>query len=135
MRQVARGADVGIDMDNQDDPVQSTRMLFFGDDLLADGLRLIGFETYPSPDPQAVDRIFRDLRRGHERAFVLVDDAVMGQNIPNLQQVRREGGHIVVIAVPALNAPPQLNSEVARRLAALFGANLESGQSGEREPE
>ena len=110
-------------------------MLFFGEDLLAAGLRLIGCETYPNPDPQTIDRILRGLRRGRERAFVLVDDAVMSQNIPNLQQVRREGGRIVVIAVPALNAPPQLNSEVARRLAALFGAAyLESGQSGERQP-
>ena len=122
-------------MDNQDDPVQSTRMLFFGEDLLADGFRLIGFETYPNPDPQAIDQIFRDLRRGGARAFVLVDDAVMSQNIPSLQQVRREGGRIVVIAVPALNAPTQLDSEVARRLAALFGAaNLESSTSGERKP-
>lgn len=122
-------------MDNQNDPVQSTRMLFFGEDLLADGLRLIGFETYPNPDPQTIDRILRGLRRGRERAFVLVDDAVMSQNIPNLQQVRREGGHIVVIAVPALNAPTRLDSEVARRLATIFGAaNLESSTSGERNP-
>lgn len=122
-------------MDSHDDPSQPTRMLFLGEDLLADGFRLIGFETYPNPDPQTVDQLFRDLRRGRERAFVLVDDAVMRQNTPNLQRVRCEGGRIVVIAVPALTAPPQLNSAVARRVAVLFGsANLQPGQTEEREP-
>lgn len=121
-------------MDTQDDQGQTTRMLFLGEDRLADGFRLIGFETYPNPDPQDVDRILRDLQRQREKAFVVVDEAVMSQDIPNLRRVRREGGRIVVIAVPALNVPPKLTSEVAARLAALFGAaTLQSGQTGERE--
>ena len=121
-------------MDTPDDHGQTTRMLFLGEDRLADGFRLIGFETYPNPDPQDVDRILRDLQRGREQAFVVVDEAVMGQDIPNLRRVRREGGRIVVIAVPALNAPPKLASEVAARLAALFGAaTLQSGETGERQ--
>lgn len=108
-------------------------MLFLGEDRLADGFRLIGFETHPNPDPHEVDRILRDLQRQREKAFVVVDEDVMSQDIPHLKQVLREGGRIVVIAVPALNAPPKLASEVAARLAALFGAaTLQSGQTGER---
>ncbi|AFL73751.1 V-type ATP synthase subunit F [Thiocystis violascens] len=121
-------------MDIEHKPGASTRMLFLGEDRLADGFRLIGFETHPNPDPRDVDRILRDLQRKRETAFVVVDDAVMSQDIPHLRQVRREGGRIIVIAVPALNAPPKLASEVAARLAALFGAaTLQSGQTGERE--
>ena len=121
-------------MSIEQEPGNSTRMLFLGEDRLADGFRLIGFETYPNPDPQDVDRILRDLQRQREKAVVVVDEAVMSQDIPNLRRVRREGGRIVVIAVPALNAPPKLTSEVAARLAALFGAaTLQSGQTGERE--
>ena len=99
-----------------------TRMLFMGDESLADGFRLIGFETHPDPDPETVDRIVRDLVRGREKAFIVVDDRLMGSDIPNLERVRREGGRIVVISVPALNAPAELASEVADRLSALFGA-------------
>jgi len=105
-----------------------TRMLFLGEESLADGFRLIGFETHANPEPEAVDRIVRDLRRNREKAFIVVDDALMSQEIPNLKQVRKEGGRIVVIAVPSLSAPTVLASEVAERLAALFGTTaLQSG--------
>ena len=99
-----------------------TRMLFLGDESLADGFGLIGFETFPDPEPDTVDRVIRDLVRGREKAFIVVDDRLMASDIPQLERVRREGGRIVVISVPALNAPPVLASEVADRLSALFGA-------------
>ncbi len=92
-------------METPSEPGRPTRMLFLGEESLADGFCLIGFETYPDPAPEEVDRILRDLRRNQERAFVIVDDAVMRAEIPNLKQVRREGGRIVVIAVPAVRAP------------------------------
>ncbi len=123
-------------MNTEHEPGRPTRMLFLGEESLADGFRLIGFETHANPGPDEVDRILRDLRRNREKAFVVVDDAVMGQDSPNLKLVRREGGRIVVIAVPPLSAPTALTSEVADRLAALFGAaTLQSGPtapSGEK---
>jgi len=111
-----------VDAENHYEHDHPTRMLFLGEERLADGFRLIGFETHPNPEPDAVDRILRDLLRGREKAFVVVDDAVMQQDIPSLKRVRREGGRIVVIAVPALGEGPKLGSEVAGRLAALFGS-------------
>jgi len=106
-------------------------MLFLGDESLADGFRLIGFETHANPSLDEADRILRDLSRNREKAFVVVDQALMGQDVPALARVRREGGRIVVISVPRLSDPPVLASEVADRLAALFGAaTLESGRSG-----
>jgi vacuolar-type H+-ATPase subunit F/Vma7 len=102
---------------------QTTRMLFLGDDSLADGFRLIGFETFPNPEPGEVDRIFRDLIRAQSKAFAIVDDRVMAADIPALAQVRREGGRIVVVAIPPLKEPPRLASEVATRLQALFGTS------------
>ncbi len=114
-------------MDTNLEPEQPTRMLFLGEHSLAEGFRLIGFETYRNPDVAEVDRIFRDLERSRERAFVVVDDAVMQFDAPSLKLARREGGRVVVIAVPALNAPTRLTSDVADRLAALFGgATLET---------
>jgi vacuolar-type H+-ATPase subunit F/Vma7 len=98
-----------------------TRMLFLGEDSLADGFRLIGFETHPSPSLEDTERIFRDLQRERANAFVIVDDDLMEADIPALQQVRAEGGRIVVIAIPPLAGPPRLASKVAERLATMFG--------------
>ena len=101
-----------------------TRMLFLGDDRLADGFRLIGFETFPAPDPATVDKVFRDLLRNREKAFVIVDDHIMRSGIQGLEAVRQEGGRIVVVSVPRLDEPPRLTSEVSDRLAAMFGNGL-----------
>lgn len=100
-----------------------TRLVFLGEQALADGFRLIGFETHPDPTPEHVDKRLRDLQRERARAFVIVDDALMQAEIPALQQLRREGGRIVVIAVPKLQADPQLHSDVAARLSVLFGSS------------
>lgn len=106
------------------DQPRTTRMLFLGDDLLADGFRLIGFQTFPSPDPGTVDRVFRELLQSRTKAFVIVDDQIMKSDIKGLAAARREGGRIVVVSVPLLNEPPHLASEVCDRLAAMFGNGL-----------
>jgi len=100
-----------------------TQLLFLGEQALADGFRLIGFETHPDPTPEEVDKRLRDLQRERARAFVIVDEDLMQAEIPALQHVRREGGRILVIAVPRLQADPQLHSDVAARLSALFGSS------------
>ncbi|WP_295457353.1 V-type ATP synthase subunit F [uncultured Thiodictyon sp.] len=109
-------------MTTEHEAAHPTRMLFLGDASLADGFRLIGFESIPDPTPEAADLVFRDLSRNREKAFVIVDDRIMRADCPNLRQVRREGGRIVVVSVPPLNSPTVLASEVADRLTALFGA-------------
>lgn len=98
-----------------------TRLLFLGEDSLAEGFSVIGFEAHANPAPAEVDRIFRELLAAREKAFVIVDDEVMEMEVEHLKRVRREGGRIVVVAIPKLAAPPQLGSEVAERLASMFG--------------
>ena len=111
--------------------VRPTRMLFLGEQSLADGFRLIGFETLADPTPEAADQVFRDLSRNREKAFVILDDRLMRADCPNLKRVRREGGRILVISVPPLSAPTLLASEVADRLTALFGVGaVPDGQPG-----
>lgn len=106
---------------------RATRMLFLGDDSLADGFRLIGFETYANPDPADVDKLFRTLIRNGEKAFVIVDNELMKADIPGLRRVRAEGGRIVIAAVPRLHEAPRLASDVAERLSAMFGSAIQGG--------
>lgn len=103
------------------DRERGTRMLFLGDESLADGFRLIGFETFPEPKPAEVEGILRELRKTGSKAFVIVDHTLMEAGIAGLEQVRAEGGRIVVTSVPRLKEPPRLNSDVADRLDAMFG--------------
>lgn len=110
------------------DQERSSRMIFMGDDTLADGFRLIGMETYSNPTPNEVDQVLRDLLNTQENAFVLLDDRLMRSDIPSLQRILREGGRTIVIAIPPLKEPAELTSEVAERLEAMFGpAALHTG--------
>jgi vacuolar-type H+-ATPase subunit F/Vma7 len=101
----------------------STRLLFFGEEGLADGFRLIGFETYADPDADTVEQILRTVKHRHDSALVVVDEAIMNSDIKELNQARNEGGRVVIIAVPSLGAEPVLHSDVAVRLAAMFGGS------------
>jgi|GEM_PF-645730 vacuolar-type H+-ATPase subunit F/Vma7 len=111
------------DMHEPTDSGSPTRMLFLGEASLADGFRLIGFETFTDPSEEQVEHIFLQLRQSRDKAFVIVDDALMRRGAQNLDQVRNEGGRIIVISVPGLTDPPRLTSEVADRLAAMFGGS------------
>jgi vacuolar-type H+-ATPase subunit F/Vma7 len=116
-----------VDASQQPLPVEpesaGTRMVFLGAASLADGFRLIGFEAHTDPTPAQVDQLFRGLRKSRDKAFVVVDQAVMRSGAENLARVRREGGRIVVVSVPPLAGPVELESEVADRLSAMFGSS------------
>lgn len=102
-------------------PERPSRLLFLGEDGLGDGFRLIGFETLTNPSDQEVETLLARLIRERENAFVIVDQRLMQANIPSLRHIRREGGRILLIAVPPLNNPDVLASEVSERVQALFG--------------
>ena len=108
-------------MSGDNEQQAGTRLIFVGESALAEGFRLVGFETFTDPGLGEVDKLFRTLLQAREKAFVVVSDALIGAKVPNLERVRREGGRVVVISVPPLNAPRTLRSEVADRLAAMFG--------------
>ncbi|MGM0554291.1 MAG: V-type ATP synthase subunit F [Pseudomonadota bacterium] len=100
----------------------NSRLVFMGAHELADGFRLIGFETLSNPEPSDVSSMLRQLQRERARALVIVDAAIMAWDVPELAQLRREGGRILLVSVPPLNsAPPHLTSDVAQRVDQLFG--------------
>ncbi|MBS3800462.1 MAG: ATPase [Thioalkalivibrio sp.] len=100
----------------------NARLVFMGAHELADGFRLIGFETLSNPEPSEVGSLLRQMQKERDRALVVVDDAIMNWDVPELAQLRHEGGRILLVSVPPLNrAPPHLTSEVAQRVEQLFG--------------
>lgn len=98
-----------------------TRIIFMGDDSLGDGFRLIGFEVLPNPADEEVERLLGELCSTRQNAFVVVDQRILGANLPTLQQLLREGGRIVITAVPPLKEPTRLSSETLDRLRSVFG--------------
>ena len=97
-----------------------TRMIFMGEAPLADGFRLIGFETWPDPSVDQVERLVRELSAQRENAFLVIDQSLAAANLPSIQRIRKEGGHIVISAVPPLNNPDAFRPLIDDRLRTLF---------------
>ncbi|MGB0721786.1 MAG: V-type ATP synthase subunit F [Gammaproteobacteria bacterium] len=98
-----------------------TRLIFMGEEALADGFALVGFETHPDPTPRQLDELLAGLIRNRERAFLVLDTAVGASDSTLLDQVCSEGGRIVVSQVPSLRTPDQFESDLDRQIRLLTG--------------
>jgi len=96
-------------------------MLFMGASALTDGFRLIGFETWAEPEPKTVEKLLRELVNKRQNAFLVLDQNLADKEIPTLERVRAEGGHIVVVTVPPLNDPEQFKTRIDERLKMMLG--------------
>lgn len=97
-------------------------MIFMGDSQLAHGFRLIGFETWADPSLDKVEELVRELILRRQNAFLVVDRRIAEAELPSIQRVRKEGGHIVVTPVPPLDKSDTFHMQIDSRLQAIFAA-------------
>jgi vacuolar-type H+-ATPase subunit F/Vma7 len=97
------------------------RNIFIGGPALTNGFRLIGFETLTNPDLQQLDRLLADLQRERQRAFLIIEQSVSHIGSKLLDQVRSEGGRIVLSEVPSLYDPNHFQCELDAQLKKLTG--------------
>lgn len=98
-----------------------TRMIFMGEAALTDGFRLIGFETLIDPDDNTIDALLGEILASRGQAFVVIDQSLRDSKAKLLEQVRREGGRIVLTEVPSLANPQHFDSHLHSQLSALLG--------------
>jgi vacuolar-type H+-ATPase subunit F/Vma7 len=103
------------------DQTPRTRLIFMGCAPLTDGFRLIGFETWADPPAEEVEKVVRGLINRRQNALLVIDQALATSGVPILDQVRREGGHIVVTMVPPLESPESFHLPIDDRLATMLG--------------
>ena len=105
-------------MSNTAHPV---RNIFIGSHALTDGFRLIGFETLTDPDEHRLDQLLSELQREKQRALLIIEHSVsqIGSNL--LDQIRKEGGRIVLSEIPSLYDPDNFQSDLDAQLKKLTG--------------
>lgn len=101
--------------------MEPTRQVFLGDASLATGFRLIGFEVYPDADVAQLDQLLDKLVAARTSAFVVIDQRLAESGSQRLEEVRCEGGRILLTQVPSLNNPDQMHSSVDDRIQQLLG--------------
>jgi vacuolar-type H+-ATPase subunit F/Vma7 len=97
------------------------RNIFIGSAALTDGFRLIGFETLTDPDLHQLDRLLADLQGNRQRALLIIEQSVNQIGSKLLDQVRNEGGRIVLSEVPSLHDPDNFQGELDAQLKKLTG--------------
>ena len=98
-----------------------TRLIAMGSAELTLGFRLIGFETFPNATTDDVERLLNELIARRETALVLLEPELAYSDSPALEQVRSEGGRIVVTEVPPLHAPQDYHPEVEDVVRSVLG--------------
>ncbi len=106
----------------------TTRLLFLGDTTLADGFRLIGFETWVEPTAEQLEQTLQQLIEGRCSALVILDSQTAQLPSRSLQQLRREGGRVIISEVPLLNAPLDQPNLLDQRIRTLFGNRATEGR-------
>lgn len=106
--------------------MEQTRQLFVGDASLATGFRLAGFEVFPDADAVQLDRLLDQLLATRTPAFVVIDQQLAESDSKRLDEVRREGGRILLTQVPPLTQPQQMHSSIDDRIKQLLGLDGDS---------
>ena len=105
--------------------MEKTRQLFFGDANLATGFRLAGFEVFADAGITQLEQTLSQLRAARTSAFVVIDQRLAESDSDLLEEVRREGGRILLTQVPPLTHPEQMKSSVDDHIQQLLGATGE----------
>jgi vacuolar-type H+-ATPase subunit F/Vma7 len=106
--------------------MENTRQLFLGDASLATGFRLAGFEVFPDADVAELERMLEQLQATRTPAFVVIDQELAESDSRLLQQIRSEGGRILLTQVPPLTHPEQMRSSVDDHIQQLLGTTGDS---------
>lgn len=101
--------------------MDNTRQVFLGDSTLATGFRLAGFEVYPDADSAKLDEVLEQLQSARTPAFVVIDQHLAEAAGRRLDEVRSEGGRILLTQVPPLTNPEHMHSSVDDRIEQLLG--------------
>ncbi len=106
---------------------QQTRLIFMGSTSLANGFRLIGFETRPDPDLQEIEQLFSELLSERQHASIVIDHSLEKLDSKLIRQIRNEGGRIVLSEVPSLDDPNCYQCSIDPQLAMLIGDDSDEG--------
>ncbi|MDJ0740281.1 MAG: V-type ATP synthase subunit F [Gammaproteobacteria bacterium] len=101
--------------------MEETRQVFLGEASLATGFRLAGFEVYPDADVAQLDRLLEQLQAQRSHAFVVIDHELAAADSRRLDEVRSEGGRILLTEVPSLTHPEHMHSSVDGHIRLLLG--------------
>lgn len=97
------------------------RMIALGSTALMEGFALIGFETYPDPAPETVEKLLQELLRNQQAALVVIEQSLARNPGRHLLRAQREGDRIVITEIPEIHLSGDYHSRVESLVQSILG--------------
>ena len=100
------------------------KIIAIGNSALMDGFALLGIETYADASADEINAVLTDLVHQRERALVYLQQDLMSAEIPMIQQLRVQGGSILICEIPDLHTADDYQPEVEKLIGRVLGSSI-----------
>jgi vacuolar-type H+-ATPase subunit F/Vma7 len=107
------------------------KIIAVGSSALMDGFALLGIKTYADESAEVINDMLNDLERNHDTALVFIQQGPLNASIPMVQQLRNQGGRILICEIPGLQAVQDYQPEVEKLIRRVMGSAVMEHKSGE----
>jgi len=98
-----------------------TRLIMMGSAALTAGFSLIGFETWPDASHEQLEELLIQLQQQGETALIFLEPELANCDCSILQDIQKQGGHIVVTEIPPLDTPGDYRPQVEDLVISVLG--------------
>ncbi|MDH3219356.1 MAG: V-type ATP synthase subunit F [Gammaproteobacteria bacterium] len=99
-------------------------IIAIGTAALMDGFALLGIRTYADASTDEINSVLTELARSRERALVYLQQDLMTADIPMIQQLRNQGGSILICEIPNLHAAGEYRPAVEKLIGRVLGNSI-----------
>ncbi len=107
------------------------KIIAVGASALMDGFALLGIKTYADESAENIDAMLKELDRNHETALVFIQQDPVNLRIPMVQQLRNQGGRILICEIPSLQNVHDHQPEVEKLIGRVMGSAVMEHQPDE----
>ncbi len=100
------------------------KIIAIGNSALMDGFALLGIETHADATADEINSVLTELARNRERALVYLQQDLMSAEIPMIQQLRAQGGSILICEIPDLNTADDYQPAVEKLIGRVLGSSV-----------
>ncbi|MDH3760993.1 MAG: hypothetical protein OEU50_08415 [Gammaproteobacteria bacterium] len=100
------------------------KIIAIGNSALMDGFALLGIHTCADASADEINALLSELSRSRERALVYLQQDLMNADIPMIQQLRVQGGSILICEIPDLHTADDYQPEVEKLIGRVLGSSV-----------
>jgi vacuolar-type H+-ATPase subunit F/Vma7 len=107
------------------------KIIAIGNASLMDGFALLGIQTFADQSADTINALLTELVHSRERALVFIQQGFISTKIPMIQQLRNQGGSILICEIPNLDTADDYTPEVEKLIGRVLGPSVLERSLGE----